>query len=29
MVNWKKEVNEVIINILRDDFLGKEITSYK
>lgn len=29
MVGWKKSVNETINNLLRDDFLGKEISSYK
>lgn len=29
MLGWKKSVHETIQNILRDDFLGKEISSYK
>lgn len=29
MVGWKKNVHEVLTNIIRDDFLGKEISSYK
>ena len=29
MKQWKKNANELITNILRDDFLGKEIAHYQ
>jgi hypothetical protein len=28
MRNWKKTANELITNILNDDFLGKDISGY-